>query len=33
MMLVNFKMMKFNGLWSLLRYSCFNPNVNVHPEL
>lgn len=25
-MFVNFKMMKFNGLWSLLRSNCFNPN-------
>lgn len=26
---VNFKMMKFNRPWNLLRSSCLNPNANV----
>lgn len=30
---VNFKMMKFNGLWSLNRSYCLDPNMNLQPEV
>lgn len=30
---VNFKMMKFNGPWSLNRSHWLDPNINLQPEV
>lgn len=29
----NFKMMKFNGPWSLNRSYCLDPNMSLQPEM